>query len=68
MRLKAIIQRNPRRGFCVPTNHTPRIGPVHTPTGLKKKPRTKRLATAQATISELRLDLTFVGILRFSFA
>jgi hypothetical protein len=68
MKLKATIHRNPRRGFCVPTNHAPRMGPVHAPTGDKKKPRTKRLATAQATICDRRLALTMVGILRFSFS
>src|ERR1035438_6364711 len=63
MKPKATIQRSPRRGICVPTNHTPPMGPVHTPTG-EKKPMTKTQATAQATICDQRLDLTFVGIVR----
>src|ERR1017187_7480464 len=63
MKLKATTQKSPRRGCCVPPNHTPRMGPAHAPTG-EKKPMTKRLATAQATICHQRLDLTFVGIVR----
>src|SRR5450755_1765373 len=59
---KAIIQRNPRLGFCVLTNQTPVIGPVNAPTKGRKKPRTKRLATAQATICDQRVERTFVVI------
>jgi hypothetical protein len=68
MKPKANIQRKPRRGFCVPTNHAPEIGPVHSPTCKKKNPRMNMLATARATICELRLARTSAGIFRFSFA
>src|ERR1019366_2942890 len=64
---KTINQRKPRRGFCVPTNQTPSRAPVQAPKSGMKKPRTKRLATAQAAIYDQRVNLTFVDILRFSF-
>src|ERR1039457_2211442 len=62
-KVRTIIHRNPRRGLCVPTNQTPRIAPVHAPRREKKKPRRKRLATAQARICRPRLDWTLLDIL-----
>ena len=58
MKLKASIQRKPRRGFCVPTNQTARMGPVQAPTASEKKPRAKREATIQAMICDMRLGST----------
>src|ERR1035438_2759796 len=61
--MRTICQTNPRRGLCVPTNQTPRIGPVPAPRGGKKKPRTKRQAIAHARICRQRLDWILLDIL-----
>src|ERR1700677_4990540 len=67
MKAKASIHKNPRRIFCVPTNQTPRIGPVQLAMELKKKPRMKRETTNQDTNCAQRLEQTLVGILRLTF-
>src|SRR5271166_1559841 len=63
----ANIQRNPRKGFCVPTNQTPRIGPVHMPMKWKKKPRTKRPAMAHAAICDRRRVEALADVISFLF-